>query len=89
MEGLGVAVDEQKGCMPDSSRSSRGSATEALRVGTAFHAQYGRSSTDRPTFVLARASARALDLHSCRTSRSATAFRVWDLGFGLARAFMC
>jgi hypothetical protein len=39
MEGLGVAVDEPDDCMPDSSRSPRGRATEALRVEAAFLAR--------------------------------------------------
>jgi hypothetical protein len=39
MEGLGVAGDEPDDCMPDSSRSPRGRAAEALRVEVTFRAR--------------------------------------------------
>ena len=34
MEGLGVALDGQNNCMPNSSRSPGGRATETLRAAT-------------------------------------------------------
>jgi hypothetical protein len=39
MEGLGVAIDERDDCTPNSSRSLRGRATEALRVEATFLAR--------------------------------------------------
>ena len=45
-DGLGIAVDEQSERMPNSSRSPRGRATEALRVETTFLAREGCGPTD-------------------------------------------
>ena len=83
--GLGVAVSAGNGCMPNSSGSPRGMATEALRVVTVMPIREGCGPIDRATFVLARALARALDLYSFRAARSAAALPAWDLSFELAQ----
>ena len=46
MEGLGVAVSAGNGCMPNSSRSLHGRATEALRVATVIPTREGCGPID-------------------------------------------
>ena len=46
MEGLGVAVSAENGCMPNSRRSPRGRATEALRIVTVIPTREGCGPID-------------------------------------------